>query len=96
MVAPAGAPVSPAELRPLNAPRPVRVEEDAGGRPRAVLRVPSGRRLRVAALRDCWRVDDEWWRDEVSRLYYEAVLEDGRCITLYRDLRSGKWYRQSY
>jgi len=82
-------------LRPLHRPRPVEVEADGEGRPAAV--TLSGRRLRVVAVQDTWRIDDEWWRERpVSRAYYELALEDGRVVTVYRDLVRGGWYEQRY
>ena len=44
-----------------------------------------------------WRIDDEWWRERpVSRVYYSLLLEEGRTVTVYRDLVRGKWWRQAY
>ena len=81
--------------RPLNRPRPVRVEAGEDGRPIAVYL--SGQRLAVESVLETWRIDDEWWRErEVSRLYFSVVLEDGRAVTVYRDLVSGRWWQQSY
>ncbi|MFW6200311.1 MAG: hypothetical protein ACOC8K_07055 [Gemmatimonadota bacterium] len=48
----------------------------------------------VVQIREIWRIDDEWWREPVSRLYFEVVLEDGKRAVLYRDLTDGRWYRQ--
>ena len=46
---------------------------------------------------ETWRIDDGWWRQRpVSRLYYRLALEDGRTVTVYRDLVSGGCWRQSY
>ncbi|MDI6858340.1 MAG: hypothetical protein QME71_08515 [Dehalococcoidia bacterium] len=70
------------------------VETDGSGGPAAV--VLGGRRLAVSQVQDVWRIDDEWWREEVSRLYYRLLLEDGRALTVYRDLVKDKWWRQSY
>jgi hypothetical protein len=57
----------------------------------------SGRRCAVKAVVERWRIDDEWWRVKpVSRLYYSLLLEDGRTVTVYRDLVSGRWARQAY
>ncbi|GAG18260.1 unnamed protein product, partial [marine sediment metagenome] len=53
-------------------------------------------RLAVAAVQDRWRIDDEWWRKEVSRLYFSLLLEDGRTLTIYRDLVTGRWFQQNY
>lgn len=79
-------------LRPLNTPRPLRVRTGAGGRPR-VLYLKGGPR-RVERILEIWQVDDEWWREEVSRRYATLVLEDGKTLTVYRDLLHGRWYVQ--
>jgi len=87
-------PTRPHRLRPLREPRPIAVEADAEGRPVAVTLRP-GERLRVTEVQDTWRIDDEWWRERpVSRVYYEVALEDGRVMTVYRDLVNGRWWRQ--
>jgi hypothetical protein len=70
------------------------VETTRDGQPRSVYSAKLRRRLRVTVIRDRWRVDDEWWRSEISRFYYQAVLEDGRALTLFRDLLTERWYRQ--
>ena len=75
--------------RRLNEPRPALVVcED--GVPAAVNRV------RVAALREEWRVVDRWWTEEpVERRYFEAMLETGRNVVVFRDESSGRWFGQS-
>ena len=85
-----------AQGRPLNRPRPLRVEAGDDGRPTAVWL--SGRRYAVEAVLETWRIDDEWWRKQpVSRLYYSLLLEDGRtCIVVYRNLENGRWLKQAY
>jgi hypothetical protein len=89
-----GAEIRAGAYRPVNAPEPVRVEEDSAGLPLAV-RTP--RCQRVTAIEDSWRIDDEWWRREpVSRLYYEVLLASGQRLVLYKDLAAGRWYRQGY
>ena len=71
------------------------MEADGEGRPVAV--TLSGRRMDVIAVQDAWRIDDEWWRQRpVSRLYFALALEDGRTVTVYRDLVEGGWCRQGY
>jgi hypothetical protein len=71
------------------------VEADDQERPIAVWL--SGRRHIVEAVLERWRIDDEWWRERpVSRVYYSLLLEDGRTVTVYRDLISGRWSKQSY
>ncbi len=89
-------------LYSLDAPLRVRLRTDALGRPTEVLRAPrESRRVRgserigkVMAIRETWRIDDEWWRRPISRLYYEVVLENGRILTLYLDLIEGEWWKQ--
>ena len=81
-------------LRPLNQARPIRVETNAQGEPQAV--VLGRERLAVAAVQDRWRIDDEWWRKEVSRVYFSLLLEDGRVVTVYYDLVTGSWQTQPY
>ena len=86
---------SPSRLRPLNRPRPVRVDAGEDGRPLAVHL--SGRPSTVEAVLETWRIDDEWWRPRpVSRMYHRLALADGRTLTVYRELVSDRWFRQSY
>ena len=95
MVAHTGAAGGPGRVRPLNRPRPLRVEADEQGRPISVYL--SGRRYTVEAVLETWRIDDEWWRQcSVSRLYLSLLLEDGRTVTVYRNLVSRRWAMQAY
>jgi hypothetical protein len=65
------------------------------GTPEAV-RVRSRRLLRVRAVIDLWRIEDEWWRSPVSRAYYLLELENGVHLTVFQDLITGQWYRQNW
>lgn len=95
MLATPGRADSPPSLRRLNTPRPVHVEPAAGGAPAALLR--NGQRLAVTEVLDHYRTDDRWWTAEpISRSYYELLLEDGRAVTVFRDLIQGDWYEQRY
>ncbi len=94
MVTDPGAATGAARLRPLNQPQPLEVDAAPNGEPKAVLL--RGRYLRVIGLRDSWRIDDEWWRDEISRRYFIADLEGGRQLTLYYDLLEDAWFGQPY
>jgi hypothetical protein len=86
---------APARLRPLNRPRPTRVDTNEDGAPTAIH--ISGRRLAVESALETWRIDDEWWRPQpISRLYWRLLLEDGRTIDVFRDLITGRWARQTY
>jgi hypothetical protein len=82
------------KLSPLNEPRPLPVEANEDGLPVAVLL--GGLRLAVERVEDVWRIDDEWWREEVSRLYYRLLLEDGRPLVVFHDLIDDQWCEQSY
>ncbi len=82
-------------LRPLNEPQTVLVEVDLEGWPVAV--TLRNRRMAVQQILDCWRIDDEWWRERpVSRFYWQVALEDGRSVTVFLDLIERQWWRQNY
>jgi len=82
-------------LKPLGSPRNARVVVDAAGAPVAVtVGKRRARAKRVTAVRERWRIDDEWWRHQLSREYLTVVLEDGRFLTLYMDLVQGGWWIQ--
>jgi hypothetical protein len=49
----------------------------------------------VVRIAERWRIDEGWWgANPVSRLYYRLVLDDGRLVTVYRDLRDETWWAQ--
>lgn len=81
-------------LLPLNLPIPIAVDVARDGEPAAVL--VRGRLKPVAAVVDHWRVDEEWWRQEISREYVEVEFADGQRLTIFRDLITGGWFRQQY
>ena len=83
---------APLRLRPLKPPSSVRVRTDDGGLPAELER--RGKRFHVVAVRECWRIDDEWWRDPISREYFALVLDNGRPVILFRDLVDDEWYGQ--
>lgn len=88
-------PVPRPRLRPLNEPRPIRVQADDHHTPLAVALDSRAQRLQaVEAIRERWRIDDEWWRRRISRLYFSVVLESGQLMTLYHDLEDGRWFVQ--
>lgn len=77
MVTHSGATIRADRLRPLNIPRPLRVESDERGWPVTVyLRggQVTGDRVPVLEILDRWRIDDEWWRKDISRMYFRLVL----------------------
>ena len=82
-------------LKPLGSPRGARVVVDEAGEPVAVVvGKRTARPRRVAAVRERWRIDDEWWRRPLSREYLAVVLEDGRPLTIYLDRIEGDWWVQ--
>ena len=83
------------DLRPLNAPTPLRMQADAQGRIVAVWRHGRLTPRTIASIQDRWRIDDEWWREHpISRLYYELLLDDGTLLTVYHDLLADAWFEQ--
>ncbi len=38
------------------------------------------------------RIEDNWWRDAVSRDYYIATNAAGGHYWIYRDRLAGNWY----
>jgi len=40
-----------------------------------------------------WRVDDDWWRVPISRMYW-VVATPTMLLEIYEDLRTGDWYLQ--
>lgn len=79
-------------LLPLHRPAPVDVRESEAHRPLAV-RLPSGWRG-IAGIDDLWSFDLWWLPEPVSRSYFSVTDADGRRLTLFRDERAGRWYRQ--
>ena len=94
MVTHSRAAARPAGLLPLNLPQPIGVEANAVGDPDAVL--VRGRLRPVVAIHDQWRIDDEWWRTEISRRYFALELESGIRVTVFCDAINGGWYSQQY
>jgi len=94
MVAPARAPLRTDRLRAVNEPQPVAVELSADGSPAAVGRIGGSEDGKIESINETWRIDDEWWRQTISRLYFEAMLEGGKRVVLFQDLITGNWFMQ--
>ena len=91
--APGAGSLRPLNLRPLNIPVAIRVEEDIHHRP--LVLDQKGRKIIVASIDDLWQIHEEWWRERpIARMYYQLTAQDGDCITIFRDLVDGLWYRQ--
>ncbi len=109
MVAPPRTPLRIDRLRALNVPRQVEVELDRHRQPKAVLgsyeqtqasaagppAPTAGRdRYEVEAIGEVWRVDDEWWRQPISRRYFDVVLQGGKHVVVFEDLTTNQWWMQ--
>jgi hypothetical protein len=90
-------------LRALNVPHPAVVELDAGGSPAKIemrsaeCGVRSGEvqdMVPIEAVRETWRIDDEWWREPITRTYYEVLLHGGARLVLFMDLVTQEWFVQ--
>jgi hypothetical protein len=94
MVQNSGATPDADAFRPLNPPIPVEVRENAQQKPLSI-RIKR-RWLSVVSINDLCNVDEEWWREKpIVRMYYRVSTEDGRQITVFRDMLDGAWYRQN-
>ena len=79
-------------MRPLHAPTPVAVQEGTAGEPVSV-RV-ARRWQRIVRIADRWAFDLWWLPVPITRDYYRIDAGDGRPVTLFRDRRDDRWYRQ--
>lgn len=111
MVPPARTPLRPDRLRPLNAPVLVEVAVNGDGVPVTIGRtvgrsdgqtdstlVPSDRpavHLSVDSILDQWQLDDEWWRQPISRRYVAVMLVGGKRMLIFEDLVTGEWFEQT-
>jgi hypothetical protein len=55
-----------------------------------------GRFAEVKEILNMWRIDEEWWKKEISRLYYSLELPSGARLTVFHDLIEDRWYRQAW
>src|SRR6266513_1644488 len=83
-------------LRAINVPQPVVVELDVCGSPTKIeMRSIDDRgSVTIEAVRETWRIDDEWWREPVRRMYYEVLVEGGGRVVLFVDLVTLEWFVQ--
>ena len=104
MVSPARAPLRTDRLRAVNEPRPVTVELNADGAPAKVWRSrdngggQGGQEETAAVVEtvlEMWRIDDEWWRQLISRQYFAVILAGGGRVVLFEDLVTHEWFMQT-
>jgi hypothetical protein len=93
MVSHSRTPSRAGQLRPLNRPRRIEIVVE---RERPVTLVEGSKRHRIETIQDTWIIDDEWWRDPISRQYFQVVLEGGIVRTIFHDRTSDTWFAQSY
>lgn len=78
----------------LYTPKEIQALTNGSGEPAVIIR--NGKRVHVAAILNTWRIDDEWWREMISRQYFQLELKDGPVMTIFHDLTSDKWFQQRY
>jgi hypothetical protein len=69
------------------------VELDESGLPTVAGR-PDGLTARIESVNETWRIDDEWWRQVISRQYFEVMMEGGKRVVLFQDLITQNWFMQ--
>ncbi len=75
--------------RRLGTPVAVRVQAERSGYPQRI------EGARVEAVRESWLIEDRWWAPQpIRRRYWEVVTGSGQNLVIFRDLRTGSWYRQ--
>ena len=87
----AGLPTVVGELRP-SAVLPFYPSENGDERSRATDSEVVGKA--VESVIEIWHVDDEWWREPISRRCVEVILEGGKHVVLYEDLTTSDWFMQ--
>lgn len=95
MVPSSRAPLRVDRLRALNVPRRAEVEVGGEGAPVRMRNAEKQHWVTIAAIRETWRIDDEWWREPVTRMYHEVLLEQGGRAVLIQDLTTKDWYLQA-
>ena len=81
-------------LRAINTPIPIVVKESPKKLPKSL--AINGYIKHIALISDIWEINDEWWRSKpISRLYYQAITQEGRQITIFNDLIDHQWYQQN-
>ncbi|MBA2597061.1 MAG: hypothetical protein M3Q50_09485 [Chloroflexota bacterium] len=95
MVASSRAQTNADRVRSLNLPRPVRVTIDGRTGLPITLYEP-GRSRAIECVQDSWQVDDEWWREPISRRYLQVILRNGVLRTLFHDRIADRWFEQTY
>jgi len=72
----------------------VAVELNESGFPMTVGRPDGLTADKIECINETWRIDDEWWRQTISRLYLEVMFEGGKRAVLFQDLITHGWFIQ--
>lgn len=95
MVPAAGAEAGVDRVRPLNQPRVIEVAlDEVSGLPRVLYE--RKQEQAIDRIQDAWWVDDEWWREPISRRYLQVMLRDGALRTIFYDRMTNCWFTQAY
>ena len=71
---------------------PAKVWEDDEFRPIGV--VLEGKPVEVVSIDERVEEDSEWWENEpVYKMHYRVTLEDGRQLAMFRNYKTGSWYK---
>ena len=100
MVAPSRATLRTDRLRAVNEPKKAAVELDERGVPVSIRRSRDNgggqeKTAVVETVLEMWRIDDEWWRQLISRRYFAVILEGGTRVVLFEDLVTHEWFMQT-
>lgn len=72
--------------------RPIKISvaiDDRGG-PRSFY--GSGNYYEVVEVCNTWRVDADWWKRRIARIYYKVETREGLLCDLYLDEVKDAWY----
>ena len=73
-------------------PMSVRVQEDEDFRPLSVSL--EGKVLEVVSIDERVEEEAEWWEPEPAfRMHYQVTLENGQQLMIFRNMKTGGWYR---
>lgn len=85
---------TPTEPRP-SIPMPIKVQEsdeEEDFRPQVV--TFEGQTLAVESIDERVEEDSEWWENEpVYKMHYRVTLADGQEMAIFRNNKTGSWYR---
>jgi hypothetical protein len=53
-----------------------------------------GQKHNVKEITRRWRVDLDWWRENVWRDYFKLTTQTGLLVVIFHDLQADQWYLQ--